>query len=43
MLFQHTGSTGCANPAHAPYNPFLDHRFLAALEALDGGPKAAND
>ena len=23
----------CANPAHAPYNPFLDHRFLAALEA----------
>jgi len=23
----------CANPPSAPYNPFLDHRFLHALEA----------
>ena len=23
----------CANPAGAPYNPFVDHRFLHALEA----------
>jgi predicted N-acyltransferase len=24
---------GCANPAHLPYNPFLDHAFFQALEA----------
>ena len=23
----------CANPSDAPYNPFIDHRFLHALEA----------
>ena len=30
---------GCANPSGSPYNPFISHEFLSALEASDSATR----